>query len=161
MQWVALFARAALAAAGFAGIAGGALGGCAHRGDDTIDLTFDPCAVAPRPDAGTPAQLAGITDALALWQLMPDQTVPLEVRFEDAAPSFFGVYDDEAGIVFVNRRITEPHALSVVIAHELGHAFGLPHVDGRPSLMNPANSQTEPTAEDRAALVALWGTCPH
>jgi predicted Zn-dependent protease len=48
-----------------------------------------------------------------------------------------------------------------VIAHELGHAFGLVHVspDTRPSVMNPGNTTVAPNDGDRAALEALWGTC--
>ena len=48
-----------------------------------------------------------------------------------------------------------------VIAHELGHAFGLFHVPAseRISLMNPGNLTTPPTTADQAALAALWGSC--
>ncbi|HEY5949139.1 MAG TPA: matrixin family metalloprotease, partial [Kofleriaceae bacterium] len=55
---------------------------------------------------------------------------------------------------------TLAHAqLPIVVAHELGHAFGLVHVSDRPSLMNPGNVTTPPNESDRQALAGLWGTC--
>jgi len=112
--------------------------------DDTIDRTFDPCAF----DVADVA-----TDAVALWNLERTPGAPMiDVQFEDAAPAFHGHYDDERGIVLINSAITEPHALSVVIAHELGHAFGLPHIGDRASVMNRGNLAIEPTAEDRALI---------
>jgi len=128
-------------------------------GDDTIDRTFDPCALAITTTA-TGVQRAGIDAAVALWGFAPDDgATPILVRFEEAAPAFHGVYEDEIGEVVINERITDPRALSIVIAHELGHAFGLPHVGGRASLMNTGNLSIEPTVEDRADVSALWGSC--
>jgi hypothetical protein len=134
-----------------------ALVACASS-DDTIDRTFDPCALAITA-TGDATQMAGITDALALWGITPGEGEPLEVRFEEAAPAFHGFYDDERGIVLVNQRITDPKALAVVIAHELGHAFGLPHIDDRASLMNRGNLAITPTDDDRALVTARWGSC--
>jgi hypothetical protein len=134
-----------------------ALVACASS-DDTIDRTFDPCALAISA-AGDPTQMAGITDGLALWGIAPSDGETLEVRFEHAAPAFHGFYDDERGIVLVNQRITDPKALAIVIAHELGHAFGLPHVDDRASLMNRGNLSITPTDDDRALVTARWGSC--
>ena len=104
-------------------------------------------------------QRAGIEAALALWQLAPGDGAPIPIVFDDAAEAFHGHYDDETGVVLINRKITEPRALAIVIAHELGHAFGLPHVDGRASLMNRGNLSVAPTADDFAAVSALWGSC--
>ncbi len=119
------------------------------------------------------AQAAGIEHAISMWRTHGVDTISMidgggaagpgaiEVRFEAAALSFFGLYDDEAGVVYINSAIEQLSPLSIVIAHELGHAFGLPHVevDERDSLMNPGNRVTPPTAEDQAAIEALWGRC--
>jgi hypothetical protein len=141
-------------------IACAALAACTGTVDTTIDRTFDPCTLAITA-SGTDVQMAGIVDGLAHWGLDNEGTVPIELRFEDAAPAFHGLYDDERGVIFINRGITHPEPLAIVIAHELGHAFGLPHVEkSRRSLMNPGNLTIAPTDEDRAAVEALWGTCP-
>jgi Matrixin len=132
--------------------------GCG-AGDTTIDRTFDPCTLAIDAAGANDLQRAGIAEALALWDLTPGDGAPLAMTFEDAAAAFHGVYEDEDGIVRINVQITQPRALSIVIAHELGHAFGLPHIDGRASLMNRGNLTIAPTADDFAAISALWGPC--
>jgi len=140
--------------------------------DTTIDRTFDPCAsLTVVPIGATAVQETGITAALELWRaqgvpmLAAGSVVPanvaqsVEIRFEAAAAAFHGLYDDERAIVFINQNITDPDPLAIVVAHELGHAFGLPHIDARVSLMNRGNLVTPPTDGDRAALEALWGSC--
>ena len=137
-----------------------ALAACGTTGDTTIDRTFDPCALAITA-SGTTTQMTGIADALALWRHAPPDGVAteIEVRFEQAAPAFHGYYDDERGLIYINQRIEEPRALAIVIAHELGHAFGLEHIDDRDSLMNSGNTMIEPTEDDLAEVTARWGAC--
>ena len=106
-----------------------------------------------------------MTDAQALWRdrgapavgLRADTTV--NVIFEDAAPSFHGLYDDTSGVIYINNDLAAGESLSIVIAHELGHAFGLPHITDRPSVMNPGNLTIKPNVADQAAIEALWGNC--
>ncbi len=142
---------------------------CGTNGDTTIDLTHDACAPLALITAGAASatQLDGMQGAEALWR---DRGAPalglragltLEVRFEAAAAPFHGVYDDHQGVIYINQDITNQTTLSIVIAHELGHAFGLFHVPAseRISLMNPGNLTTPPTTADQAALAALWGSC--
>lgn len=133
----------------------------------------DVCApIALAVTQPTEAQAAGIDGAIALWRAHGVRTISMihggtagegtiELRFEAAAPPFYGLYDDESGVVYINRAIEDLHPLSIVIAHELGHAFGLPHVElaERDSLMNPGNRVIPPNDADQAALEALWGRC--
>lgn len=113
-------------------------------------------------------QTDGIAGAMALWRdhgaaaLGAANGASLEVKFELATGAFHGLYDDRSGVIYVNERLTDPTTLSIVLAHELGHAFGLHHVspDERPSVMNPGNLDIAPTDEDRRTLEALWGVCP-
>lgn len=145
-----------------------ALGACSGGGDNTIDLTHDACVpLALVSASANAAQLEGMQAAQALWR---DHGAPslglragttLEVRFEPAASAFHGLYDDEQGIIYINSDLSIEPDLSIVIAHEVGHAFGLVHVpvDERVSLMNPGNLTTPPTTDDQGALAALWGTC--
>jgi hypothetical protein len=139
---------------------------CGGASSEGIALTHDACApVALVSAAPTAVQSAGIAKAQELWRdngfpavgLFSGVTV--EVQFDEAAPPFHGLYDDESGIIYINKDLTDETPLSIVIAHELGHAFGLEHVTGRPSVMNPGNLTIAPNAEDRAALEALWGPC--
>lgn len=140
---------------------------CNGGGSDvTIDVTHDVCApITISSPSATGAQLTGIENAFALWRRHGVDTLELgghgmiEVRFEPAAGVFFGLYDDENSVIYINQSITDPTSLSIVIAHELGHAFGLEHVSGTPSLMNPGNIEIQPTAADDARVQELWGSC--
>jgi hypothetical protein len=151
-------------------IASLASGACAGGpDDDVLDIVYDPCTgfrFVPASDA-TPEQLTAIADGAALWHrvlatveagdlAVPEPTIP--IRFEDAAPAFRGIYLDETGEVVINRGL-ELDRMTITIAHELGHAFGLWHVDDRVSVMNEGNITVVPDAADADAVVALWPSC--
>ncbi|HTL35627.1 MAG TPA: matrixin family metalloprotease [Kofleriaceae bacterium] len=143
-----------------------ALAACGGTADSTIDVTHDPCApLALVSSNASELQTAGMAGAQDLWR---DHGAPslglragatVDVQFDDAADAFHGLYDDEAGIIYINQRIADQPTLSIVIAHELGHAFGLEHIEGRPSVMNPGNLTLTPNDLDRDALQAIWGSC--
>ena len=117
--------------------------------------------------AATAIQLDGISAAEALWRARGAPALGvrpgggLDIRFQAAAPPFHGFYDDQAGVIYINDDLADPSELAIVIAHEVGHSFGLVHVspDVRPSLMNPGNLEVLPTEDDQRALEALWGVC--
>ncbi len=145
--------------------------GCSNSSREGFLHTFDPCAAAVAPETAAADELDAVSAGIALWngaaklQLALDGDAPPEwpripLRFQDAAGGFHGLYDDEHVIVFINRRL-DPAYRPVVIAHELGHTFGLVHIapEARTSLMNAGNLDVTPTAEDVAALFAIWGTC--
>jgi hypothetical protein len=148
-----------------------ALAACS--GSDHPYIARDPCAaLAIISHAATPVEHDGISGALALWRdrgvsafdAAPDPAGPagaIQVRFDDAASVFHGLYDPDTSSVVINRRITDPTTIAIVVAHELGHVFGLAHVaaSARVSLMNPGNVVTPPTDDDQRALEGLWGTC--
>ncbi len=146
-----------------------ALVACVPQSDDArIARTYDPCqpprVIAP---AASDSQRAGIATALGLWRThsgpvaIPEDAAVLEVRFQHASGAFRGLYDDHAGLIYINDDVGDGRTLAIVVAHELGHAFGLYHVspDVRASVMNPGNLDVAPTAEDLQTLTALWGVC--
>lgn len=140
--------------------------------DSTIDLTHDVCSeITVAAGAASDAQRAAIDHAIELWRgrgvhalaraepgLTRGARPSLAVVFEDASAAIRGHYDDEHGIVYINARITDPEPLAIVIAHELGHAFGLVH-GAAPSVMESGNLATPPTEVDQRTLEALWGPC--
>jgi hypothetical protein len=151
---------------------------CSGTDPSTSYVAHDPCAaLMVRSGAATTAQQDGITDALALWRGLgvsafdqaaagapidpPPAAAVIEIRFDDAGATFHGVYDPESESVLINRDLLDRTELAIVIAHELGHVFGLVHVAPatRVSLMNPGNLTTAPTEADQRALQALWGEC--
>jgi hypothetical protein len=143
-----------------------ALVGCGTDGDQTINIQHDACApLALVSASATEGQRIGMSDGQELWRdrgapslgLRADTT--LEVRFDTAAAAFHGHYDDETSVIYINNQITDDKVLAIVIAHELGHAFGLPHITDRESVMNPGNLTIVPNAEDQRAIEALWGSC--
>lgn len=141
-------------------------------------VLYDACRPAElsAPSDVSDAERASIIDAAALWNDLgvlelgmfdgsvsssstARQVIP--IQFRKASLFFLGHYDGDSGEIFVNRGITAPRARSITIAHELGHAFGLAHVpvEERRSLMNPSNVEVTATAEDAAALGALFEGC--
>jgi hypothetical protein len=158
----------------FALLAGSA---CAADVDRVMDVTYDPCATqVVANEAATAAEIASLDAARALWNerggfrlMAPGQpntasdavhTPALQVRFQVEFGAFRGFYDDEAGEIIVNRNLT-PEARTIVVAHELGHAFGLWHVASseRRSVMNPRNTTIAPLPRDVDDVRALWGSC--
>jgi hypothetical protein len=157
---------AALAAASFVAGCGGA-----SSAPGPV-LKYDACqplALVTDPTA-TVAQTAGIAAGIAFWndragtQLQVVSADPgagmssVPIHFQSAAPPFHGLYD--GGQIFINDDLTDAPQ-SVVIAHEVGHSFGLVHIptSERASLMNPGNMTIEPTPADIDTLSTLWGHC--
>ena len=148
------------------------LAACSGAESPDSYLARDPCTgLAITTTAATAAELDGIAHAVALWRdrgvsafdINPQSasSTAIEIRFDDAAAAFHGVYDPASARVLINRDLADPPTLGVVIAHELGHVFGLAHIErgARISLMNPGNLITPPTEADQRALEALWGSC--
>jgi hypothetical protein len=138
-------------------------------------VTFNPCApvtLAPDATAGT-AELAGIAAAAALWNQNAGSVLAmsataadggvapvLPIHFQTAAAPIHGLYDAPDGQVFINNDLSGPQ-LTITIAHEIGHSFGLVHIspDVRASLMNPGNLSVSITPADVATLTDIWGRC--
>lgn len=143
---------------------------CSGPGDTYMDIVFDPCepvVLTPSADA-SPEERDALAAAIQWWNsvvptrlvVAPAEGVALPVRFERSAPLFHGVYLDEEGAILINRRLSgDP--LEITVAHELGHAFGLWHVEDevRVSVMNPGNLTVAPNAGDASDVALLWGRC--
>lgn len=148
------------------------LAACSGSDPSASAVAHDPCVpLAVQAPGATSEQQAGIADALALWQgrgvtafASEDAAAALiTIRFESAADTFHGLYEPDEADILINRDLASDRTpLSIVIAHELGHAFGLVHVDPaiRLSLMNAGNLVTPPTEADQRALAELWAACP-
>lgn len=145
---------------------------CVGPSDQTIDIVYDPCTgIDIRAAADTtPNELVAIDAAIEYWQAVsnvdisrayPGSEQKLPIRFENASLVFRGVYQDEVGDVIINRRLRDPNDLAITVAHELGHALGLPHIDDRDSVMNGGNLEFPPLPNDVDALGAVWGRCVY
>jgi hypothetical protein len=148
---------------------------CGPSGPSGPGVTFDACqplTLAPDGDASD-AQRAAIVASMALWSAVlpvrlsmaspsdpadPAATSTVAVHFQDAAAAFHGIYEPTTAEIFVNRDL-DGQPLSIVLAHEVGHAFGLAHVSGRASVMNAGNLTIEPNASDADTLMQTWGDC--
>lgn len=147
-----------------------ALSACATNQD--VETTFDPCSpIAIAVDSAHAEDVDAVTAALDAWgRVLPVQATAttgapvsgeLAVRFLDGEQPVRGIYWDAIGVVEISRDMLAPSTYSVAVAHELGHAFGLVHVDAgeRPSVMNVGNTTIEPTPEDAALVLAKWASC--
>jgi hypothetical protein len=135
-------------------------------------IHYDPCkplVLVPAADA-RPEEVASTREAAAMWNALGLTRMSLEevdgaehipVVFRDAPDAFRGIYEEQRGDVAVNRRLGDARQRAVVIAHELGHAVSLHHVDPsvRVSVMNPANLDVAPTGDDGSAMADAWGRC--
>lgn len=135
-------------------------------------ILYDPCrpiVLVPAADA-RPEEIQSTRDAAAMWNALGLTHLSLDeipgaehipVVFRDAPLAFRGIYEDQRGDVAVNRRLEDPRQRAVVIAHELGHALSLHHIDPsvRVSVMNPSNLDVVPTTDDGSAMAAAWGRC--
>lgn len=132
---------------------------------ETNDVVYSPCTqVLVRPEADTTeAERQSVSAAIALWRdvgltrLSMSEGVSVPVRFAEAAAVFHGVYEPSTGTVLINRQLDGAER-DLTVAHELGHALGLPHVrrEERASVMNPGNLTVLPSPSDQAALQQLW-----
>lgn len=147
-----------------------ALASCGAPEPTSPAIVYSPCGpLSVRAGGDTSSdELASIVAAAHDWnrfgltQLgVADGGEQIPLVMQDAAEAFHGLYDDQRGEIYVNRRLTDFGERQVTIAHELGHAMGLPHVPAaeRASLMNPGNLVLHPTDEDARVLAATWNGC--
>lgn len=156
----------------FVVLAGALAGGGCDSGPSTFAVTFDPCqglALAPVASA-TADELASVDDAVAMWRAVAPVDLSLDAAAEDRptlpivfddVSLYWGRYDDAGQTIEISTEVDDRRARAVVLAHELGHAFGLYHVDpsDRVSVMNKGNAETAPTPADGAALDVVWPDC--
>lgn len=147
-----------------------AAAGCAGPDNAPPPAMADPCmpVVLVAAAGTTDAERGSLADAAGLWNAVAavrigveatDGAATIPVRFESAPLAFLGAYEPERQDVVVNSEIPDEPTRAIVLAHELGHAFGMAHIAGRPSVMNASNSTVAPNAADAVALAGLWGTC--
>lgn len=141
--------------------------------NDEIATVYDPCsplAIDVAPDISGDERL-GVEGAIAAWsRVLPTRIAigaadgaasVLPIRFESGDTFYRAIYWDSFGMISISRDRLAPEDYPLAIAHELGHAFGLLHVDksDRASVMNVSNLEVAPTDDDAAAVRARWATC--
>ena len=142
---------------------------CSNR-VQRFDMLFDPCVPLVLEAHGvSDEELAIVEAAIDLWQ----DVFAIETTVEDVAGArrmrvlfrddvwYYGRFDDTRARLEVATWIEDPDTMAIVLAHELGHAFNLYHVDEseRLSVMNPGNVDVPPTPADGEELAGLWGEC--
>lgn len=130
--------------------------GCGGERNEFLTV-FDPCRPLVLASA---IESPSIGDAIDMWNAVSNTGLTVEssttadvlpIEFEDTE-LYLGRYDDEAVMIRLASRVEQRRVLAIVLAHELGHAFGLKHVSGRRSVMNKGNTTIEPLEADGAAL---------
>jgi hypothetical protein len=148
------------------------LAACASNAPDdnvAFEHVFDACTpLAIYAPAASDAQRASIVTAGELWAAVGVIAASdgdagsggVTILFEPSTPSSFGYYDDSASTIYVAEALADRER-AIVIAHELGHAFGLIHVPvaERISVMNAGNLDADPTIADRDTVAARWTDC--
>jgi len=161
-------------------LAGASCGQPSASPSDAASVVFNPCLpLALVPDsAATADELQGIAAGLALWNTAagtqlslatgpagagdasPTTGPSLPIHFQAAGAPFRGLYDPIDVDIFINSDLSGS-PVPIVIAHEIGHSFGLVHIPDseRASLMNASNMTVPPTPADVATLAVAWGRC--
>lgn len=147
---------------------------CACSADDGVDITFDPCSSLTLVPGGGTTQLeqSSMQGAIDHWSRVlptritvggwPDDDSPaLPVFFESGDTFYRAVYWDSIGEISISREKLAAADWPLALAHEMGHAFGLLHIDAeeRASVMNVGNLEVVPNEQDAAAIRALWPAC--
>jgi hypothetical protein len=150
-----------------------ACGACtSSTGDEAPEIVYDPCSpltIAVSASA-TDHEVRGVAGAIAAWQarLPVQMAIGSGPRAETVLPVRFisdsglrAVYWDAQGTISINRDLLAPAEYPIAIAHEMGHAFGLPHVGAREraSVMNVGNVSLPPTGHDADEVIARWASC--
>jgi len=141
--------------------------------NEEVETTFDPCSPLEIVVTSDHVEdVEAVKAALAAWaRVVPVGDVAvtpgtpaagqLTVRFLDGEQPVRGMYYDSVGLVEISRDMLAPEVYPIAVAHELGHAFGLLHVEAstRASVMNVGNTTVEPTEQDAIEVIAKWASC--